>query len=225
MLHAVETNESSSATESGLAVDSDGSIVSNFVLSGSEELWHNLIGWCSAVNEEQIQMFDSLFSELALFVLWLVETDDKRHSHFLENGHVVVWGEGAVPVSHIEGARKGHELVGYNPVQVAILHLFKVLVLLNVECAIVVPAKGHRELKTLEAMVVSALVGTIAHGGITVGDELVVVWAEGGPSFVCRLLQHDDHESAHQEGCVALLRVVQRRVVVNLVVLILLVVH
>jgi len=182
VFHAVETNESSSATESSFAVNSNGS---RFVLSGSEELWDNLIGWRCTVNEEQIQMFDSLLGELALFVLWLVEADDKRHSHFLKNGHVVVWGEGAVPVSDIEGARKGHELVGYNPVQVAILHLFKVLVLLNVECAVVVPAQGHRELKPLEAVVVSALVGTIAHGGITVGDELVVVGAEGGPSFIC----------------------------------------
>jgi len=222
VLHAVETNESSSATESSLAVNSDGS---RFVLGSSEELWHNLIGWCSAVNEEQIQMLDSLFGELALFVLWLVETNDERHSHFLEDGHVVVWGEGAVPVSHIEGARKGHELVRHDPVQVTILHLFKVLVLLHVEGAVVVPAEGHRELKTLEAVVVSALVGTIAHGGITVGDELVVVGAEGGPRFVSRLFQHDDHEGAHQEGSIALLRVVQRRVVVNLVVLVLLVAH
>ena len=38
-------------------------------------------------------------------------------------------------------------------------------------------------------------------------------------------MKHDDHERTHEEGCVALLGVVERCVVVDLVVLILLIVH
>lgn len=72
---------------------------------------------------------------------------------------------------------------------------------------------------------VSATVGTIAHCCVTVRDELVVVRAEGLPGLVGRLLEHDDHEGPHQEGSVTLLRVLQGRVVINLVVLVLLVVH
>ena len=74
-------------------------------------------------------------------------------------------------------------------------------------------------------MEVGAAVGAITHGGVTIGDEFVVVRAERLPGLVCRLVQHDNHEGAHQEGRVALLGVVQARVMIDLVVLVLLVVH
>ena len=74
-------------------------------------------------------------------------------------------------------------------------------------------------------MEVCAAVGAITHGGVTIGDKFVVVRAERLPCLVCRLVQHNNHEGAHQEGRITLLGVVQARVVIDLVVLILLVVH
>ena len=74
-------------------------------------------------------------------------------------------------------------------------------------------------------MQVGAAVCTVTHSRITVGDELVVVGAESLPCLFCRFLEHNNHEGTHQESCVALLRVVKRCVVVNLIVLVLCVVH
>ena len=99
------------------------------------------------------------------------------------------------------------------------------LVLLHVEGLIVVPAKSHAELETLKAVLVCATVGAVTHCRVTVRNELVVVGTEHRPCLISRLLQDDDHESAHQEGCVTLLGVVQASIVVDLIVLILLVVH
>ena len=99
------------------------------------------------------------------------------------------------------------------------------LVLLNIECSVVIPSKSNRKLEALEAVEVGATVGTVTHGRITVGNKLVVVGAERLPGLICGLFEHDDHKSAHQEGCVALLGVVQRCVVINLVVLVLLIIH
>lgn len=72
---------------------------------------------------------------------------------------------------------------------------------------------------------VGATVGTVTHGRITVGDELVVVGAESLPGLIGRLLEHNDHKGTHKESCVALLGVVERRVVIDLIVLVLLVIH
>ena len=73
----------------------------------------------------------------------------------------------------------------------------------------------------MEAVQIGAAVGAIAHGCVTVRDELVVVGTEGLPGLLCRLLQHYDHVGTHEERRVALLVVVQGRVVVDLVVLVL----
>ena len=170
-------------------------------------------------------MLNALLSELSLLVLWLVESHNERDAHALEDWHVVVWSEGAIPICYIERTRKSHELARDNPVQISVLNLLKVLVLLHIKVAVVVPSEGHGELKSLEAVMVSATVGTIAHCCVTVGDELVVVGTEGLPGFVGGLFEHDDHEGSHEEGSIALLRVLKRSVVVNLVVLVLLVIH
>lgn len=203
-------------------MDSDGA---RFVLSGVEELGDNIIRWGRSVQEVQIHVFDTLLGELCLLVLGLVEPHNKRDSHALENRHVVIRGEGAVPVCYIQGARKSHELSRYNPIEIAILNLLEVLVLLHIEGAVVVPSKGHSELKTLEAVVVSAAVSAIAHRCVTVGNKLVVVGTEGLPGLISGLLKHNDHEGTHKEGSVALLRVLERCVVVDFVVLVLLVIH
>ena len=222
MLHAVEANKRASSTETSLTMDGD---CSWFALSGRQELGHNLIRGCCTIQEVQVQVFDALLREFGLLVLGLVKAHDECHTHALENWNVVVRGERAVSICHVQGAGEGHEFAGNNPVQIAVLNLLEVLIFLDVKSAVVIPAEGHGELEALEAVQVGATVGTVAHSSITVRNELVVVGAESGPGVISRLFEHDDHEGAHEEGSVALLGVVEGGVVVDLVVLVLLVVH
>ena len=50
-----------------------------FVLSCSQKLWHNLIGWRCTIDEEQIQVFDPLLCEFILFILRLIQADDESN--------------------------------------------------------------------------------------------------------------------------------------------------
>ena len=99
------------------------------------------------------------------------------------------------------------------------------LVFLNIESAVIVPAKSDSIFESLETVQVRAAVRTVTHGRITVGNKLVVVGAESLPCLICRLLEYNNHEGTHQESCVALLSVVKRCVMVDLIVLILRVIH
>ena len=51
-----------------------------------------------------------------------------------------------------------------------------------------------------------------------------MIWSEHFPGILGRFVEDNDHESAHQEGCICLLRVVQACIVVNLVCAVLLIV-
>ena len=222
VLHAVETDESTCAAEASLAVNSNSTTL---ILSRSQELRDNIIGRGGAISEEQIEMLDSLLCKLALLILGFVEADDQRDTESLPDRYVVIRGERAIPVRDIQRAREGDELAGHDPVEIAIFDLLEVLVLLNVKAVVVIPAEGNAVLEALETVQVSAPICAVAHGRIPVRNELVVVGAENSPCFFGRFLQADNHEGTHEEGGVTLLRVVERRVVVDLVVLILRVIH
>jgi len=84
-----------------------------------------------------------------------------------------------------------------------------VLVLLNVECLIVVPAECDGKLQPLEAVIVGAFVRACSHRGVSIGQELVLVGSEGCPGIVSCLLQDNDHESAHEECSVRLFCIVE----------------
>lgn len=170
-------------------------------------------------------MFNSLLRELVLFVLGFIQADDKGHTEALKYRHVVVRCERAISICHVERSRERNKLSWHDPVQVAVFDLLEVLVLLHVKSAIVVPSESHGVLEAEEAMMICAAVGAITHRGVTIGDELVVIWTERLPCLICRLAQDYDHEGAHQEGRVTLLVVVQARVVIYFVVLVLLVAH
>lgn len=83
------------------------------------------------------------------------------------------------------------------------------LVFLDVESRVVVPAEGNCKLESLEAVQVDALVRASTHSGISVGQELVLVRLECGPSFVRTFLKDNDHECAHKECRVCLLCIVE----------------
>jgi len=72
---------------------------------------------------------------------------------------------------------------------------------------------------------VGATVGAVTHCSVSVRDKLVMVGAESTPSVVSRLFEHNDHKGAHEKCSVALLGIIERGVVVDLVVLVLLIVH
>jgi len=74
-------------------------------------------------------------------------------------------------------------------------------------------------------MKVGAAVRAVSHRRISVRNELVLVGAESLPGFLGGLFENDNHEGTHEEGRVALLGVVERRVVVDFVVLILGIIH
>ena len=170
-------------------------------------------------------MLDAILGKFVLFVLGLVEPDDEADVHLLEDGHVVFGGERAISVSHVQWAGEGDEFSRQDPIEVAVLDLFEVLVLLDVKGSVVVPAEGDGKLQALEAVQVDAFVRACSHRGVSIGQELVLVGFESCPGIVSCLLQDNDHECAHEEGRVGLLGVVERCVVVNLVGLILRVIH
>ena len=99
------------------------------------------------------------------------------------------------------------------------------LVLLHIERVVVVPAKRHGEFQPLQTVLICAPVGAVTHCRVPVRNELIVIWSESLPSLIGTLLQNNYHEAAHQEGGVRLFVIVQARVVIDLVVLILLIVH
>ena len=74
-------------------------------------------------------------------------------------------------------------------------------------------------------MQVCATISTVAHCRVTVWNEFVVVRAESLPGIIGRLVEDNNHEGAHQESSVALLCVVKRRVMIDFVVLVLLIIH
>jgi len=57
-------------------------------------------------------------------------------------------------------------------------------------------------------MLVCAAVSTITHRRVSVGNEFIVIWAEGLPCLISTLFEYNDHEGSHQERSIALLVVI-----------------
>ena len=99
------------------------------------------------------------------------------------------------------------------------------LILLHVERLVVVPAELSADLQAVQTVLDRAFVRARAHGCISERNEPVVVRREYFPRILGRFVENNDHEGAHEEGSVRLLGVVERSVVVNFVLLVLLVCH
>jgi hypothetical protein len=109
----------------------------------------------------------------------------------------------AIPVvfvTYIYRAHKRHELAGYDPVEVAILYLFVMLVLLDVEGLEVVPAVLKSFLKPLKAVDNFALVIALTLAGIAIVQQLVVVGLKKAKGMLSVEFKDDDHERAHQKA-------------------------
>ena len=134
VLHHVRSNTGPCAAKASFAVHCNGSLR---VLARLNELFQNVLRRSGAIHVVQVQVVDAGVGETLLVVVLLVEADDKRHTLLLEVWDVVVRAKSVVPLcSHLTGlvwASKRQESAIVQPVQVTVLHLLKVLVLIDVK--------------------------------------------------------------------------------------------
>jgi len=90
VLHAIESDQGACASQSRLAMDSNGAAL---VFRRSQELRYNIIRGSSAISEKEVEMLNTLLSKFALLVLRLVKANNECHTKSLPDGYVVIWGE------------------------------------------------------------------------------------------------------------------------------------
>lgn len=193
-------------------------------LGSREELIDNGVWRCRTIQEIEIKMLDTVLREFSLIVLGLVEAHNQRDAHLLEDRHVVSRREGAPPVGLMERSRERDELAGHGPVEIAVVDLLVVLVLDDVELVVVIPAEFDGEIETIQAVIDRAFVGARALSRVSERSEFVMVRLENLPSIASTPLEDDNHEGAHKERGVCLLRIIKTSVMINLVRAVLLVV-
>ena len=152
-------------------------------------------------------MRNTVPSEFGFVVLGLVQANHSSYIKMLKNLKIVLWS--ITPpfklINIVQWPHESNELAWDNPIEIAILNFFVVLILFIVKFLELIPSKLYSEFKTLKAMLNSALV--TAFLGITCvseGYELLVVWLEELPNCRCLCLQDYDHESSHKKRCIGL---------------------
>ena len=156
MLHGVETDQGACATETSLAVDGDcaGLGVGEVGLARRHELVHDCLGWCRTISEDHVFVVNVLVQERLTIVLGFVEANNFVDSEVLED--VDVAGSCVAisvdRVTSVDGAHKSQELAWDDPVKVAVLDLFVMLVLSSIECLEIVPSLLNAHLETLKTL-------------------------------------------------------------------------
>jgi hypothetical protein len=173
--------------------------VAEVLFDNFEEVVDNVVGRVGAIHKEKVVVLDVICQERLFVVLLLVETDDSVHSDILEDVAVLL---GMVPVpvasvSLLNGTHESYELAWDDPVKVSVLNFLVVLVLLDIECLEVVPAKLECILEALEDVKQRAVVEAVSLGSISVMFEQTVVGLELFESLVCSHLQYYYHKCAH----------------------------
>ena len=204
VFHGVEADKSASSAEASLAVDGDGTSArsSEVLLARVHELLNDGVRRRAPIREHHILMVDTLLQEAVTIILSLVESDDLGDVEMLEDvdvagGGVAVAVDG---VALVDRAHEGEELAGDDPVQIAVLHLFVVLVLARIKRFEVVPSKLDGLLETLEAVLNRAVVVAVTAAGISERTQVGVVLLELAVGLLGIHLEDDDHECAHQVG-------------------------
>ena len=156
MLHSPKSDESSSSSESSFAMNSNCSMVwlLEVLLNNLKEFSDDLIWWSRSINEEKILMRDTSVFEMLFIILLLVESNNFGYVDALKDISVFIWMM-TVPlplVSVLDWAHESDKLVWDDPVKVSVLNSFIVLVLLDIECPEVIPAKSYSVFKSLEAV-------------------------------------------------------------------------
>lgn len=81
VLHRIQTNESSGASKTCLAVDSDraGSWLGKVFFAGGDKLFNDGVWGCGPVREDHVFVLDTLLHKLLLIIFGVVQTDHLRH--------------------------------------------------------------------------------------------------------------------------------------------------
>ena len=93
MLHRVESDEASSPTKAGLAVDSKGSLLA---LRQVEKVSDDFFRRSRAISKVELLVLDTVLDGVLGVVGLVVESDDSGNPEFFEDGDVVVGSEALV---------------------------------------------------------------------------------------------------------------------------------
>lgn len=146
MLHWIASNQWSCSSQSGFTMHSDGSWL---FLDDFQKLINN-IGWRrGSIWKDQIMMFDTLFGESIGIISMIVKPDDHGDSKLLKDRHVIgrskhavlkLWKKYSIFIDRfVVGWAEGDKLVGYNPVEIAVLNFFIMFILVEVEFSMIEP--------------------------------------------------------------------------------------
>ena len=97
-------------------------------------------------------MINTLLCKSLSLILRFIQSHDKVDPYFLEDWNIIFWHELAISIFLRDRSRKRYKLLIENPMKIAILHLFIMLVLSGIERFKLVPAKCHREFQPLQTV-------------------------------------------------------------------------
>ena len=170
----------------------------------AQKIVDDIIRWVRSIYKEKLIMLNSLWEELATVVLCLIQSNYSLDVPLLENFTVLIWGKtrSLSWLSSVNRAHKGSELSWDDPIDVPIVNSLIIFVLFDIECLEIVPSVLDPLFQTLQTVQDSALIVTVALGGIAERHKLSMIGAECVKGLLGRNLQDYDHESTHQKGCV-----------------------
>ena len=145
MLHSIAANECPCAAQTCFTMNSNYSL---FLFTKPHKVIHNLVWWNRSVQEVKVRMTDASLDELVPIVLSLIEAYHVSHSKVMEDFDVVFWASAEAAFVR----RWSHECDEFSrndPIEVAILHFFVILVLTGIKGSEVVPTKPNGMLKAL----------------------------------------------------------------------------
>jgi len=142
-----------------------------------------------------------IFQEVLSVILLLIKSDNARNAKFLEYFYILfrVVTITLISIPFLYRSHECHEFTRNNPVDIAVLNTFIILVLLYIKRSEIVPFKLNSVLEALKALQHGALVQAITFTRISVRLEQTVVRSEHIPGFFGCAIQDYYHESTHQE--------------------------
>ena len=208
MLHTVETDQGTSATESCFTVDSDcsGLRVREVLLTCVDEPVDNFRGRSRSIREDHVVMSNTIVLKRVLVVLRVVQSYHPRYVQMTENLGVAtgtVSITALLPLVTVDRSHEGDELARDNPIKISILDLLVMLVLPDIELIIVIPVVFESNLETFQRVEYCVLVIAFALASVSEGFQSCMVLGELVVRLVGFHVQNDHHESTHEEASVS----------------------
>lgn len=136
MLHGVRADQTASTSQPSLAVHGHAAFL---LLGNSDEFLDDRVWRYAAIREEEVRVGHA-FAQEAFTVLSLrVEPDHVRHVIGVELRDIMFRGEAAAILGVLVGRGKRYTFAWNNPVQIALLHFFLLLVLSHVKIRLIEP--------------------------------------------------------------------------------------